>query len=138
MASSATARRICAPGMAEPPNATWSNCLVVGNDIVMSGVTAGLEPDENGYPLTTRAQAQRILGRIVSMVEAAGGTVGGIYKLVVYLTDINDKGVVSEIRREFFKEPYPCSTLVEIRALAFPAMTIEIDAFARLDCDLYQ
>ena len=40
----------------------------------------------------------------------------------------------------FFGEqgPYPCSTLVEVSALVFPELTVEIDAYARLGVDLRQ
>ena len=70
--------------------------------------------------------------------KAAGGTRGNVYKLVVYLTDIADKEAVSRLRAEFFGPVYPCSTLVQVGALAFPGLTIEIDAFGRLDCDVAQ
>ena len=33
-------RHIAAAGLTEPPGATWSNALVVGREVVLSGVTA--------------------------------------------------------------------------------------------------
>jgi hypothetical protein len=32
--------RVDAPGIAAPTNATWSNCIVVGREVAISGVTA--------------------------------------------------------------------------------------------------
>lgn len=135
---SITVRHVAVAHMPEPPNATWSNCLVVGSEIVISGVTANPANDAEGKTLSTHAQATRIMERIQAMLVAAGGSLHNIYKLVVYVTDITDKGVVSEIRKTWLQSPYPCSTLVEVKGFAFPGLTIEIDAFARLDVDMRQ
>lgn len=132
------AKRVVVAEVPEPPNATWSNCLVLGNEVVMSGVTANPAVDAEGGLLSTEAQGRRIFERIDACMRAAGGSCANVYKLVVYLTDIADKGVVSQLRAEFFGPTFPCSTLVEVNAFAFPGLTIEVDAFGRLDCDVAQ
>jgi len=131
-------KRVVVPGMAEPAQATWSNCLVLGNEVVISGVTANPAVDDAGHALSTEQQGRRIFERIDACMRAAGGSRANIYKLVVYLTDMADKGVVSGLRAEFFGPTYPCSTLVQVSAFAFPGLTMEVDAFARLDCDVSQ
>lgn len=131
-------KRVVVPGMPELPNATWSNCLVLGNEVVMTGVTANPAVDEFGNTLSTEEQGRRIFERIDASLRAAGGTRANVYKLVIYLTDIADKGVVSQLRSEFFGPIYPCSTLVQVGALVFPGLTIEVEAYARLDCDISQ
>jgi 2-iminobutanoate/2-iminopropanoate deaminase len=81
-----------------------------------------------------------VLLKIQALLEAAGGGVHNIVKLVVYVTDIADKDEVGRARREFFAQApvasYPASTLVAVQALVFPELRVEIDAFARLDVDL--
>lgn len=131
-------RHVVVPSVPEPPNATWSNCLVIGQEVVMSGVTANPAKDHQGQVLDTRQQATRIMERIQAMLQAAGGGLHNIYKLVIYLTNAQDKVIVSELRQHYFTGTFACSTLVEVSAFAFPELTIEIDAFARLDCDLRQ
>jgi enamine deaminase RidA (YjgF/YER057c/UK114 family) len=98
----------------------------------MSGVTANPETTAEA-PLGTHEQTLVILNKIRVLVEAAGGSVENIYKLVIYVTDIKDKDEVGRARKEFFSAPYPCSTLVGISGLVFPSLTVEIDAFASLD-----
>jgi enamine deaminase RidA (YjgF/YER057c/UK114 family) len=120
--------------VAELPTATWSNCLVVGNEIAVSGMTA--HPASRDTELSAYEQTMVVLGKIHALVEAAGGGIHNIYKLVIYVTDIADKDEVGHARRDFFKVPYPCSTLVGVKALVFPELKVEIDAFARLDVDL--
>ncbi|MDX3904387.1 MAG: RidA family protein [Pigmentiphaga sp.] len=134
--ASSVARRVIAPSVPERETATWSNCLVLGNEIAMSGVTAHPQATAVEPPLGTYEQTLVVLGKIRALVEAAGAGVQNIYKLVIYVTDIKDKDEVGRARKEFFQSPYPCSTLVEVRALVFPGLTVEIDAFARLDVAL--
>ena len=129
-------RHIKTDKVAELATATWSNCLVIGNEISMSGMTA--HPASRNSVLSTYEQTLLVLGKVRDLVEAAGGTLGGIYKLVIYVKDIADKDDVGRARRDFFTAPYPCSTLVEVSGLVFPELTVEIDAFARLDIDLQQ
>ncbi|MBX6317341.1 RidA family protein [Pigmentiphaga sp.] len=135
MNQASVARRVIAPSIPERETATWSNCLVLGNEIAMSGMTANPESKPEA-PLSTYEQTLVILGKIRTLVEAAGGGVQNIYKLVIYVTNIQDKDEVGRARKEFFQPPYPCSTLVEVRGLVFPGLTVEIDAFARLDVTL--
>ncbi len=135
MNSVTPARRVIAASLPERETATWSNCLVLGNEVVMSGVTANPETTVEA-PLSTYDQTLVVLGKIRSLVEAAGGGVQNVYKLVIYVTNIEDKDEVGRARKAFFQSPYPCSTLVEVRALVFPSLTVEIDAFARLDVAL--
>ena len=129
-------RHIKTDKVAELATATWSNCLVIGNEISMSGMTA--HPASRNSVLSTYEQTLLVLGKVRDLVEAAGGTLGGIYKLVIYVKDIADKDEVGRARRDFFTAPYPCSTLVEVSGLVFPELTVEVDAFARLDIDLQQ
>jgi len=130
------AQRVRADAVAEPATATWSNCLRLGNEIALSGMTAA-PAIRDGAVLDAHAQARVVLGKVQALVEAAGGHLGNLYKLVIYVTDIADKDAVARARREVFRAPYPCSTLVEVRALVMPELKVEIDAFARLDVDLY-
>jgi 2-iminobutanoate/2-iminopropanoate deaminase len=129
-------RHVRTDKVAELPAATWSNCLVIGNEVVMSGMTA--HPASRAQTLGTYQQTMIVLGKLRDLVEAAGGTIGSIYKMVIYVRDIADKDEVGRARRDFFGAPYPCSTLVGVSALVFPELTVEIDAFARLDIDLQQ
>jgi len=129
-----TVRRVSAERVAELPTATWSNCLVLGNEVAISGMTA--HPASRERELDTHAQTLEVLDKIRALLEAAGGGLHNVYKLVIYVTDIADKDAVGQARRAVFQAPYPCSTLVEVRGLVFPELKVEIDAFARLDIDL--
>ncbi len=133
-------RRVACEAVPDLPHATWSNALVVGQEVVLSGQTAHpatRDAAQAGAPLGAYEQTLVVLRKIQALLEAAGGGVHNIVKLVVYVTDIADKDEVGRARREFFAQaPYPASTLVAVQALVFPELRVEIDAFARLDVDL--
>ena len=134
-------QRIQAQALGELATASWSNALLLGNELVMSGMTghpATRQAAEAGTPLDAYAQTLLVLNKARALVEAAGGHIGNIYRLTVYLTRIADKDEVGRARRDFFAgfSCYPTSTLVEVSALVFPELVVEIEASARLDIDM--
>ncbi|MNJ20714.1 putative reactive intermediate deaminase TdcF [compost metagenome] len=134
-------QRIQAQALGELATASWSNALLLGNELVMSGMTghpATRQAAEAGTPLDAYAQTLLVLNKVRALVEAAGGHIGNIYRLTVYLTRIADKDEVGRARRDFFAgfACYPTSTLVEVSALVFPELVVEIEASARLDIDM--
>lgn len=131
--------RISAPVVPDLPTASWTSGWRIGNEVVMSGMTAHPATRDAaaiGKLLDTYTQTLLVLGKLAALVEAAGGHRHNMTKTVVYVTDIADKDAVGRARREFFGGVYPCSTLVAVSALVFPELTVEIDAWARLDVDL--
>ena len=134
-------QRIQAQAVAELATASWSNALLLGNELVMSGMTghpATRQAAEAGTPLDAYQQTLIVLNKIQALMETAGGHIGNIYRLTVYLTRIADKDEVARARRDFFAgfACYPTSTLVEVSALVFPELVVEIEASARLDIDM--
>ncbi len=131
--------KVVARAVPDLPTSNWTNGWRMGDEIVMSGMTAHpatRDAAAAGQPLDAYQQTLHVLGKIVALVEAAGGHRHNITKTVVYVTDIADKDAVGRARREFFGDVFPCSTLVAVSALVFPELTVEIDAWARLDVDL--
>ncbi len=120
---------------ASAPAIIWSPSLKVGNEIVLSGVTARGKDGSTAGGASMEQQTLAVLRRIVELIEQAGGGVQNIYKLVIYITDIARKDDVNRARAGFFRGVFPCSTLVEVKGLVFPDLLVEIDAFANLTVD---
>ena len=124
----------------EPPQATWTNAWRVGQELVISGLTAHpatQRAETQGQALSVYEQTLQVLGKLKALIEASGGHKYNVVKTVVYLTDMGYKQDVSRARADFFEGgPFPCSTLVGVNALAFPELRVEIDAWVRLDVDL--
>lgn len=128
------AGKIAAASVPDPPHASWTNGWRIGQEVVMSGMTA--HPASQKQPLGAYEQTLVVLRKLEALVSAAGGHKHNIVKTVVYVTDIADKDEVGRARKDFFEGHYPCSTLVAVSALVFPELKVEIDAWARLDVDL--
>ena len=119
--------RAVSPQVNEPQPQTWSNCLVVGGVAYVAGMTA------SGGDLTDEyTQAKNIFGKIRHLVEAAGGTMNDIVTVTIFVTDITQREKVWQARREFFTGNFPCSTLVQVAALANPSLKVEINAIAHI------
>lgn len=137
MAAPVSVRKIAAEGLKEPPGATWSNCLVLGDEVVMSGLTAR---GGDGMPIggdDMKEQTRAIFARASALLNAAGGSLANVYKLVIYVTDMSRKDDVNAARAECFQPLFPCSTLVEAKSFAFPGLLVEVDVFANLRVDMH-
>ena len=130
MTSSNLKRRVISDRVGEPPEGTWSNCLVVGEHVYIAGMTARGDEFDDVPGGGAYEQAVVILRKIRHLMEEAGGCMDDLVKVVIYLTDINDRDAVWKARREFFSGDFPVSTLFEVSKLVRPEMKVEIDAVA--------
>jgi len=119
--------RATTPAVPEPQPQTWSNCLVANGVAYVAGMTASGGDLSDEY-----TQAKAIFGKIKSLVEAAGGTMADITTVTIFVTDIKEREKVWAARREVFTGNFPCSTLVQVAALATPALKVEINATAHI------
>lgn len=124
--------RFISPHVAEYPPGHWSNCLRVGEIVYVSGTTSRGNDLKTIQGKGPYEQAKVIFTKIRHCVEAAGGKMDDVVKLVIYVTNIKDNTEIWRARREFFTGDFPTSTLVEVRALASPDILLEIDAIAHV------
>jgi 2-iminobutanoate/2-iminopropanoate deaminase len=123
-------KRVRSPEVPEPPPGSFSQCLVAGDTIFISGQVARTEDGRIDGEGSMLAQATIVLGKVKALVEAAGGTMADIAKMTVFVTDISKRAEIGEARRKFFTGDFPCSTLVQISSLVEPGLMIEIEAIA--------
>ena len=124
-------QRMSSPHVPEPPPQTWSNCLVVGNQVFMAGMTARTGTEVIGGT-GMYEQTRAVFTKIKHLMEAAGGHMDDIVKVNIFVTDITRREEVWKARREFFTGDFPVSTLVEVSALAVPELLVEVEAVAIL------
>ena len=132
-------QRISCAEVPDLPQATWTQAWRMGQEVVMSGMTAHPRMQQaRGQTVSVYDETLIVLDKLDALVRACGGHRHNMVKTVVYVTDIAFKEAVGQARRDFFGQHYPCSTLVAVNALVFPELRVEIDAWARLDVDLRQ
>ena len=122
--------RVSSPHVAEPAPGLWSNAIRVGDVLHVSGMTSRANDGATIAGANEYEQARVIFGKIRHLVEAAGGTMGDVAKVTIYVTDISHNTEVWRARKEAFTGDFPASTLVEVSALAKPEILVEIEAVA--------
>ena len=79
------------------------------------------------------AQSWYVLDRIRLTVEAAGGQMSDVFKLVQYFKNLDHFPYYSRVRKLFFTDEPPASTVVEVSAMLPTAdILIEVEATAFL------
>ncbi len=111
---------------------TYSQAVKVGSTVYMSGQ---IPLDPASMQLVgpdMRAQISRVFDNLQAVAEAAGGTLGDVVKLNIFLTDLAHFPLVNEIMSEYFSEPYPARAAIGVAALPKDA-GVEMDAVMQLD-----
>lgn len=73
------------------------------------------------------AQARRAFDNLKAVCAAAGGDLGDIQRLGLYLTDLSQFGAVNAVMGEYFDAPYPARSTIEVSGLPKGVM-FEVDA----------
>lgn len=125
-------RRVTAAGVSEPGAGLSSNCFVVGDLVIITGLTAR---DADGK-VTAIGDAYRqaivLFSRMNALIEAAGGVMGDIIKLNCYLTDIRYRDDFVKARQEFFSGDFPPCVVLGGVSFTTYELLIEVDAWAVL------
>lgn len=72
-------------------------------------------------------QAHRVFQNLQAVCEAAGGSLAGVVRVGIYLTDLADFAAVNEVMAQYFTAPYPARSTIGVSALPRGAR-VEVDA----------
>ena len=125
------ARQIISTPNAPAAIGPYSQAVKAGNQVYLSG-QIGLDPATMEMVDGVEAQARQVFANLKAVCEAAGGSLGDAVKLTIYLTDLANFGVVNEIMKSCFVEPFPARATVGVRELPRGAM-VEADLVLVLD-----
>ncbi len=131
-AGRAVRKRITTPLSGEPDAEMWSNCFVVGDQVIIAGMTS--KDLDGSFRAIGDAYQQTVhcFERMRAYMEAAGGTLHDIVKINIYLTDIRYRPDMVKARKEFFSGDFPPAVVVGNVTLATEEILVEIDAWGIL------
>lgn len=109
---------------------TYSQAVRVGNTVYLSG-QIGLDPASMQLVEGIEAQIHQVFGNLRAVCEAAGGGLGDIVKINIFLTDLGHFAKVNEIMAQYFPQPYPARAAVGVASLPRAAL-VEADAVMSL------
>ncbi len=104
---------------------TYSQAVKVGNTVYLSG-QIGLDPATMQMVEGIEAQVHRVFTNLKAVAEAAGGSLGDVVKLNIFLTDLSHFALVNTIMAEYFSQPYPARAAVGVASLPRGAL-VEAD-----------
>ena len=123
--------RFNVPGVVKPfgvfSSAAWQP---QGKVLHVSGHVSQAEDGSTIGSGSMEKQTRQVLENIRDVLVYAGGTMSDVVKVTVFVTDVLEIATIHAVRREFFAEPYPASTLVQVAQLIDPDWLIEIEAVA--------
>jgi enamine deaminase RidA (YjgF/YER057c/UK114 family) len=112
------------------PISHYCHVTKAGNLIWVSG-TVGMAAD-GSIPADVVEQFEFAIASMDACLKSVGAGAEHVVKVVVYLTDVADRGKINPIRQRYFGAHRPASTLVEVSALVLPELKVEIEAQAVL------
>jgi 2-iminobutanoate/2-iminopropanoate deaminase len=119
------------PGIAAPLGHYSHAVIAQGRTLYV----AGQVPIDAGGEVVgddAATQARQVLTNLAAVLEAASATLADVVKTTVYLTNLDDRAAVGEVRRAHFAGDPPANTLLVVAGLADPRYLVEIDAIAVL------
>ena len=118
---------------ADAPSAigTYSQAVRAGDTVYLSG-QIGLDPVAMTLVEGIDAQIIRVLDNLQAVARAAGGDLGDLVRVTVYLTDLAHFAKVNEAMARYFSAPFPARAAVGVASLPRGAL-VEIDGVMVLD-----
>lgn len=109
----------------------YPQAIIYKDMIYLSGQGA-VNPSTNQLTTgTIEKEARLALENIKIIMESAGSSLDNILQVNVYLTDIREYARFNEVYRDYFNDPMPARTCVEVKQLPF-GLRIEIDTVGYL------
>jgi len=108
----------------------YSQAQIVGNLVFTSG-QIGVDPATGAVSETVEGQAHQVFKNISAILQAAGTDMSKVVKTTVFVKDMNDFAAVNAIYAQYFTEPFPARSCVEVARLPKDFL-IECEVIAEL------
>ncbi|MBK1618062.1 reactive intermediate/imine deaminase [Lamprobacter modestohalophilus] len=105
----------------------YSQAVRAGDTLYLSGQIPLVPGTGELVAGDIQMQARQVFSNLAAVAEAAGGDLGDLVKLNIFLTDLAHFPLVNEVMTEIFDEPYPARAAIGVAALPKGA-EIEMDA----------
>lgn len=106
----------------------YSQATTSGNMVYTSGQIP-LLPDGSLLEGDVAVQARQVLENLKALLTAAGSGLERVLKTTVFLKDMDDFAAMNAVYAEYFSEPYPARSTVQVAKLPRD-VRVEIEAVA--------
>jgi 2-iminobutanoate/2-iminopropanoate deaminase len=105
----------------------YSQAIDLGELVFTSGQIP-VAPD-GSVSADVAEQARQALENLKAVLEAAGSGMNNVVKTTVFITDMEQFGVINGVYQQYFAQPYPARSCVQVAQLP-KGVAIEIEAVA--------
>lgn len=120
-------RSVIATDQAPAAIGPYSQAVRAGDTVFLSGQIP-LDPASGVLVQGDIAtQARRVFDNMQAVCTAAGGSLAQIVRVGIYVTDLAHFATVNTVMAEYFAQPYPARSTIEVSALPKGAL-VEVDA----------
>ncbi|MBQ8648104.1 MAG: RidA family protein [Oscillospiraceae bacterium] len=106
----------------------YSQGIAAGSTVYVSGQLP-IDPATGTMPEGIQAQTAQALKNITNILAEQGMTLDNVVKTTVFLADLADFVPMNEVYGQFFSQPYPARSAVQVAKLPKDA-PIEIECIA--------
>lgn len=125
-------RSIIATELAPAAIGPYSQAVRAGNTVYFSGQIP-LDPATGALVDGDIAlQTRRVFDNLTAVAEAAGGSLAQVVRVGIYVTDLANFAAVNTVMADYFKQPYPARSTIEVSGLPKGAQ-VEVDMVMVLD-----
>jgi len=110
----------------------YSQAVRAGNTVYFSGQIALIPATGEVVDGDASAQARQAFDNLKAVAVAAGGSLEKIVRLGLYLTDLNDFAAVNAVMQDYFQQPFPARSTIQVAGLP-KGVAFEVDAVMVLD-----
>lgn len=105
----------------------YSQAVRAGDTVYFSGQIPLDPATGNLVDGDIQAQTRRVFDNLTAVARAAGGELAQIVRMGIYVTDLAHFAEVNAVMAEYFQQPYPARSTIEVSALPKGAQ-VEVDA----------
>ena len=110
----------------------YSQAVRAGNTVYFSGQTP-IDPATGVLVVgDITVQTRRVFDNLAIVAKAAGGSLAQVVRVGIYVTDLGNFAAVNAVMAEYFQQPYPARSTIQVAALPL-ASQVEIDVVMVLD-----
>lgn len=110
----------------------YSQSVKVNDKLYLSGQLGTSRETGQLAGSDIESQTKQVFQNIGYILAGAGLNYDHIFKVMVYMTDINDFAAINSIYKDYFNPPYPVRTAIAVADLPIPGAKIEIDVVAQM------
>lgn len=107
----------------------YSQAIETDGFVFTSGVIP-VNPAIGEIPVTVEEQANQAFSNLRNLIEASGNSISQVIKTTVFIKEMNDFGKINEIYAQYFSEPFPARSCVEVARLPKDVL-LEIEAIVK-------